>query len=267
MNEIIRKFRAVIRFNWQGELEYRSYFLFWAFIDSLPFLIMFFLWRFIYTDQSIVAGYDLSQMITYYFLVFVIERLASSYMDWNLAMRIKDGQFAQFMYRPLPHRLYYLATSTAQRVTRIFITTPVIILGALIFRKYLIGTTAANVVPFLAAIILAWAISYLLGYVFGYFAFWMEKANAVLYFRWSLVYYLSGQFLPLNIFGATAYEIIKWLPFRYIIGFPIEIYLSKFTASELYLGFGIGLFWVAALFTIERIMYARGIKKFKAVGN
>ncbi len=167
----MKKFNAVLRFNWQGDLEYRSYFMFWAFVESLPFLVMFFLWTFIYADQSIVAGYDLSQMITYYFLVFVIDRLTTTYLEWNLSGRIKDGMFSQFMYRPLPHRLYYLAYSTSQRALKAIVAIPVFVIGLLIFGKYIQFVSFANLALFVLALPLAWILNYYISLIISYCAF------------------------------------------------------------------------------------------------
>ena len=267
MKELLRKFNAVVRFNWQGDLEYRSYFLFWAVVESLPFLVMFFLWKFIYADQSIVAGYDLSQMITYYFLVFVIDRLTVTYLEWNISGRIKDGMFAQFLYRPLPHRLYYFASSVSQRAVRVVVTIPVLIAGILIFGKYLVWTSFTNLALFFLALIVAWFLNLYLAVLTGYFAFWMDRANSIFYLRWSLSYYLSGQFLPLSFFGPQVQTIINLLPFRYTFGFPIELYLGKLTTTEAVYGFVIGVGWVLALAIVDRLVYARGIKRFKAIGN
>jgi ABC-2 type transport system permease protein len=267
MKEMIRKFNAVIRFNWQSDLEYRSYFLFWALIESLPFLIMFFLWKFIYSNQSIVGGYNLSQIITYYFLVYVIDRITTTYIEWHIAGRIKEGMFAQFLYRPLPHRIYYLAHSTSQRILRTLVAVPVFLLGLAFFGGYLELASMSNLLLFLLALPIAWFLNYYLAILTGYFAFWMEKADSAIFFRWSLTYYLSGQFLPLSFYGEKVVWLLSLLPFRYAFGFPIDLYLGRLTHGEIYFGFAMGILWIVIMVIGERLMYARGIKRFKAIGN
>lgn len=267
MKELLRKFKAVIRFNWQGDLEYRSYFLFWAFMESLPFLIMFFLWKFIYNDQSMVAGYDLHEMITYYFLVYVVNRITANYIEWNLSGRIKSGMFAQFLYRPISHRIYYLASLISERVLVTTINLPVFLVGLVIFHRYITATSPISLALFILALPTAIMLNFIFALIIGYFAFWMEKSDSIIYFRWSLTYYLSGQFLPLIFFGETISKFLGFLPFKYFFGFPIELYLGRLTVTQIWSGFIIGLSWVLIFVAIERIMYIKGIKRFKAIGN
>lgn len=267
MKENLRIFWAVIRFDWQSSLEYRSYFFFWAVVESLPFLIMFFLWTFIYSGQDTVGGFNLSQMITYYFLVYLIDRMTITYIEWNIANRIKSGQFASFLYRPMSHRVTYLASSTSQRILRALITMPVFVVGLLVFGKYFQGASAANLGLFLLSLPVAWLLNYFFAMFAGYAAFWLEKADAVIYFRWSLNFYLSGQMLPLSFYGKTLSGILNLLPFRSTFGFPIDLYLGRLSQSQIASGFAVGIFWLLAFIVIERLLYARGIKKFKAIGN
>lgn len=267
MNETIRKFKGVLRFCWQDYLEYRGYLVYWAILESLPFLVMFFLWQYIYIGRENVNGYDLSAMITYYFLVYYVKQLTTNYFDWGISNKINKGYFADFLYKPIGHRLYYVGNNLAGKTIRFMVSLPVIIVMTTLLYRYLELPAADSFVYFLLAVILAAVLNMYVSYLAGYFAFWMEKADSVLYFKDTFIYYLSGSMIPLSFFGESLSGILNILPFRYLVSFPIEIYLGKVGGTSLMQGFFCATLWLIVFLVLERVVYKRGIKKFSAVGN
>lgn len=256
-----------MRFDWEEKMEYRSYLLFWCFVDTLPFIIMYFLWTFVYKGQGIIAGYSLSMMITYYLLSFFIERLLATGVDWNINNRINTGMFAQFLYQPLSHRLYYVSRSVSGVFFNFLVTLPVMTILILSLRQYLVPPSMQNVLFFVMAVIMSFSLNILLSWMVGYTAFWLEKANSLIYFRWSVIYYLSGQFIPLAFYGQRVEAFLSFLPFRYFYSFPIEIYLGKISEANIFTGFAIGFSWIVIFAVASFFIFARGLKKFSAVGN
>jgi ABC-2 type transport system permease protein len=55
--------------------------------------------------------------------------------------------------------------------------------------------------------------------------------------------------------------------FAQALFFPVSIYVGKSTGAELYQGLAIQFFWVVAAYGFARFMWARGIRKYSAVGG
>ncbi len=59
----------------------------------------------------------------------------------------------------------------------------------------------------------------------------------------------------------------KALPFRYMIGFPVEVLTRRLSGPELLLGFGMQLGWLALALLAARLAWTRGLKHYSAVGG
>jgi ABC-2 type transport system permease protein len=58
-----------------------------------------------------------------------------------------------------------------------------------------------------------------------------------------------------------------WLPFRSTIGFPIELLMGRLSASEVLLGFSVGLGWIAALTGLYVTMWRPAARRHQAVAG
>ena len=99
------KYLQVFRIGIQNTLVYRVNFLFRAAIALVPLTGTLYLWKSIYAGKAAgadVAGYALSQMISYYLLTTLVDAFtAVAEDDWQIAADIKDGHISQFLIRPI----------------------------------------------------------------------------------------------------------------------------------------------------------------------
>jgi len=56
------------------------------------------------------------------------------------------------------------------------------------------------------------------------------------------------------------------LPFRYALGFPVELALGVETGSVIG-GSAIAFAWIAAFIIVYALLWRRGIRRFQAVGG
>ena len=76
----------------------------------------------------------------------------------------------------------------------------------------------------------------------------------------------SGEFIPLVILPFLAEFVLKILPFRYTLSFPLEILIGRSTNYDIYTGFIIGGIWLIALYFIYKILYSIAVRKYAAEG-
>jgi ABC-2 type transport system permease protein len=77
---------------------------------------------------------------------------------------------------------------------------------------------------------------------------------------------LGGMLAPLDVFPPTVAAIARYLPFRYMLSFPVEMLLGKASLSDVLIGFGIIVFWVIAFAALARFLWQRGLRQFGAFG-
>src|SRR5215471_10654267 len=110
---IMQKYWHVIGIGIQNNLAYRVNFLARALFGLIPLTAMLYLWRAIYAGKgesgAVIAAYTLSEMISYYLVVQIVDALtAVNEDDWQIAADIKDGNISQFLLKPVDYLWYRL---------------------------------------------------------------------------------------------------------------------------------------------------------------
>jgi ABC-2 type transport system permease protein len=57
------------------------------------------------------------------------------------------------------------------------------------------------------------------------------------------------------------------LPFRYMLGFPVEVLMGGLAPGELALGFALQTAWLLAALSIYQLVWRRGLRRYSAVGG
>ncbi|KPD01042.1 hypothetical protein LR69_00823 [Geobacillus sp. BCO2] len=127
--------------------------------------------------------------------------------------------------------------------------------------------TAGQVVLFLAAVVLGAALRFLLSYSCGLLAFWVTKVAAVYGVIDVISLFLSGRIAPLEMLPPVLREWSEWLPFRYMISFPIEIATGVAGGEEMVRGFAVAAGWMALFVAGLQWLWKAGMRKNQAVGG
>ena len=72
---------------------------------------------------------------------------------------------------------------------------------------------------------------------------------------------------PMAVLPPLMQQIAMVLPFRYMLGFPVEILTDQLDAAGLALGFTVQLAWVAVALTLSIVLWRRGLRLYEAVGG
>jgi hypothetical protein len=105
--------------------------------------------------------------------------------------------------------------------------------------------TWGSAAAFVPALALAWALRFAWGYALALLAFWATRADALLAVQDTLVFLLAGQVAPLALLPAAMQTAARALPFRYMLGFPVEVLNGQLAAGEIAQGFLVGGGWLA----------------------
>ena len=97
-------------------------------------------------------------------------------------------------------------------------------------------------------------------------AFWTTRVSAINQVYFVLVLFLSGQIAPLSLFPHPIQVIAAILPFRWMIGFPVELLLGRLTPLQALTGLGAQAMWLVISLILIRIVWRAGIKVYSAVG-
>jgi ABC-2 type transport system permease protein len=122
------------------------------------------------------------------------------------------------------------------------------------------------VVLFIPAFVLAFLLRFFLEWTLAQVAFWTTRVSAVNQMYFTMMLFLSGQIAPLGLFPAPIRTIATILPFRWMVGFPVELFLGRLTFAEALTGLAVQSGWLVVSLVLVRIVWRAGVRVYSAVG-
>lgn len=213
-----------------------------------------------------VGGFTRSDFVFYYLNLILVNQLSYPSSHWIIGENIQIGTMSAWLMRPLPVIYEAIASDVALKM----VCMPVAIVFVVILAVFLgfgNGLISVNVFVFIAALLMACVLRFLAAYVISLLAFWTEKIDSLLAVNDTLVFLLAGQVAPTMLLPGILGTASALLPFRYMLGFPVEILTGMLSAGEIVRGFIIQAAWLAIIVVLQKVVYNRGIKRYTAIGG
>lgn len=238
----------------------------WIIADVIKIAGLCFVWI---ASAKITGNIDQEYVVTYYILMLLISRLMADITPEEGVRQILNGKFSNLLLKPTSHLNGYVGNNIGSNIFRLWVSVPAFIIG--IFLAMEMNLWVADFNPYLIfisllAIILGFLINFYLGNIFSLIAFYNKNMEGMRIFYYNIAALLSGEFIPLVILPFIAQFILKMLPFRYTLSFPIEIIMGRMTNYDISTGFIIGLMWLCVLYFVYKIFYSIAIRRYAAEG-
>ncbi len=256
---------ALIKSTWMSWMQDKAFFFLLAFGCMIPPLVSLFVW---YTaaEGKVVGGLTQGEFVAYYLLLILINQLTYSQTNWTVGDGIRDGRISVILLRPMSPLFNTIAAEVAGKVVFMTFVIPVSFVLALILHPELHPTLIESLL-FFPSLVLAWLLRFFWGYWLALLAFWLTRATALLAVQDSLIFLLAGQVAPVALLPGPLHMLAQLLPFRYMLGFPIEVLTGHLSTSELLIGFVYQLGWLVTAITLFLILWRQGVRRYSAVGG
>jgi ABC-2 type transport system permease protein len=256
---------ALIKHTWMMWLQQRSFFFLLAFGWMIPPLIYLFVWSTAAGGET-VGGLTRGQFVAYYLVLILVNQLTYSQTNWTVGDVIRYGGMNALLLRPLSPVFDALSTEVAGKVVYMAFVVPVVAVLALILRPEL-HVSPRNGLAFVPALILAWALRFLWGYWLALLAFWATRADGLLALQDALIFLLAGQVAPTNLLPGFLRQAAGLLPFRYMLGFPVEVLTGQLNGVALRTGFALQVGWLSVAAVLFAVLWRSGVRRYSAVGG
>ncbi len=261
---MVKKYAALIRACWSLSLEYRGEGLIWMMGNMLS-VIMLAVWLSI-SRNGPVNGFSSADFVAYYMLALLVRQLTAVWSAWTLSMDIREGRLSPQLLRPLHPIHMEIANNWAEKIMRLTIVVPIIVVVFVLVPGARLTLTPITVPAFVLSVAGAWALCFLSDYVTGILTFWTSHALAFTQVWWDLRMVLSGMLVPLQMFPPAVLPVLDWLPFRYMLSFSTEIVLGRVEGAQILSGLLVQFGWVALFWLLVRVLWRLGVRSYSAVG-
>jgi len=261
MSSMLKTARALLSAYYAHMLEYRAELFLWALSGSLPLILMG-VWT--QAAQSGQFGLGPLDFARYFFTVFIIRQFTAVWVIYEFEPEVVEGRLSHRLLQPLDPAWHHVARHVSERFARLPFALALIALFFTLYPQAFWVPSLDNFLLFAVAVLLAFALRFLIQYTFALMAFWTERAIAIENF-WLLFYlFFSGLIAPLEMFPPTVREVVIWTPFPYLIHFPAALLIGL--PEDIVRGFLVMLGWGLLFFVLNRWLWRRGLKQYSGMG-
>jgi len=264
----VRTLRAVptlLRIGLAEAVAYRAEFLVWLLSTNMP-LVMLALWSAAAADGPI-GRYGQAELTAYFLVGLVVRLLTGAWVIWALDAEIKAGTLSYRLLRPVPPLLAYACENLAAVPLRLLLSLPVVVLLLATSAEGQLSGEPLRWALFPLAVAGAWAITFLAMSLVGALAFYVESAGSVFEIWMGLFGVFSGYLVPLDLYPPWLEALSRWLPFRYMLGFPVELLTGLLPRERIGPELAVQWLFVSGLLLLVSLAWRRGLRHFSAVGG
>jgi ABC-2 type transport system permease protein len=113
----------------------------------------------------------------------------------------------------------------------------------------------------------AWLITFMVNIAIGTLSLFIESSNKLMDVWMAAFMVFSGYLIPVALFPSGLRDIADWLPFRYQIGLPVEIFVSRHSSARALVLLERQWLYVAVLAFLVTVLWRRGLRRFAAYGG
>jgi ABC-2 type transport system permease protein len=249
------------------QLQYRVALVIWLIGMILEPLIYLVVWTTVARQTGgEVGGFTPSTFAAYFVTLMLVNHATFTWIMWEFDYRIRQGQLSPMLLRPVHPIHNDIAQNLSYKLLSLSVLAPAAAVLGWVFGAQF-DTTLYTALAFIPALLLAFLLRFMLEWTLALAAFWTTRVVAINEMYYVALIFLSGQVAPLSLFPRPVGLVANVLPFRWMVGFPIELLLNRLTPEAIITGFGAQVVWLALSVALLRFVWRLGLRKYSAVGS
>lgn len=264
----MKKYLLIAKNMWDETVMYRLNFTMWRLRVVLSLLITYFLWLAILPSNTTLFGYSQSLIVTYILGTALLGNIVLASRSGAVGDEIKNGDLSNFLLRPINYFLYWFAKDLGDKAMNISFSLVELVILFIILRPPLFLQT--NILVIFSAIIATVSAVFLyffINFLIGLTGFWVYETWPLRFLFMILINFFAGGLFPLDILPKPLFTIFQFLPFTYLLYFPVKIYLGQLQFYDILKGLTVSVIWLLLLYQIVLLVWRKGLQVYTAHGR
>jgi ABC-2 type transport system permease protein len=264
VTHVLRALPDLVRVGLAGVSAYRAEMIIWILSATMP-LVMLALWDAVAAGGP-VAGLDARDLGRYFAATLVVRQLSSAWLLWELNYEIRSGRLSTKLLKPMHPLVQHAVDMVVALPMRTVVLAPLLLVLGLARPDLLWLPSPLQLAAFVLGLLAAWLVNFLIQALFAILSFWIDKSDALFGVWFGLYSLLSGYLAPTDLFPDRAAAVLRWLPFRVMLGAPVEMLAGLSTPAEMARDLAIGWGWAVGLAITVAFTWRLGVRRYGAFG-
>ena len=265
---VLKKYLTLLSLSWEEGLVYRMSVFMWRIRRFLAALMSLTIWTTIYTSSAgSHFGYAQSEMISYIFLISVLQNLVLATVLQGLAQDVNTGAISNILLKPISLYGYLATQEIADKLKNSLAMIFEFIALFMLFRPELVIPSLSVVAVFIAWVVGAIVLNFFISLLFGSLGFWSPETWAPRFLFYIFIQFTAGQLFPLDVLPAIVQKIVYVTPFPYLSFVQTQLFLEKLTTAEIGTHTIVLIMWILGTGTAAFWIWKKGLKDYDAAGR
>jgi len=217
--------------------------------------VYYFIWRAVFRNAPAVAGFSLSEMITYVAIGWTIRSFYFNEIDRDLAAQVQEGRLAMNLIRPVDFQAVMIADAAGQSAFRaVLFTVPISVVLVLAFPLRPPASPLAALLFLLSAVLTFFLVA-ALNFLVGLIAIRTKSILGILRAKYLVFELLSGLLIPTTLFPEPFRSVLFISPFPHINYTPAALYLGKASGAQAARLLALQVGWTLALLLLGQLAW------------
>ena len=263
----LKLFWVILKLSWKSTFQYKARLVIWFLIGLLQPIAVYVIFSNAVSAGSV--GITKDMLVLYVFLLIIFGQIIFNTTLAQFGPKILSGEFSMFLLRPDGYLLQALATYIANVSGKILIgLVPWVMLGVLfwdILQEIIFNIPSGLV---LISLIVAIVISFVIHNIIFAIVFFAKKTVGLYNLFSNVLALFSGAYMPIFLMPSGLYVLLEYLPFGYMLSFPLEIAIGFVDSRyQVLQGLAIAMAWLAILLFIYKYTYKLGLSRYESYGS
>ena len=263
----LKKYLRHIQCAIQETMAYRVSYFVNIISQFVTYIVIFFLWKAIYTAGPVLGGMAWSDMQGYLLISLFASALISGSSEFRVSRSIWTGNIAVELVRPVDYQRANFAITVGNGIAEGVLVAAIGVVFAVLIGFSTPPGHAITWFYFILAMLFSFTIKFLLVYIFGLFSFWTTGSMGLAWIRKGLTDFFSGALIPLSFFPGWLQNIANLLPFRGIVFVPGTIFIEQMPDNQILVSLALDLVWIVALWYLAKLIWHFAMRKVTIHGG